>query len=119
MIGQANAVRVLTGFGRFGTTIGISVKKVRFGVSNFEYIQWHELKRFLLECSLPPLSALLENDRIRETDSLVICIQLHSPVGPFFPQHPSAYYVPRDLLDGLEASLDNASTHATAPPVRH
>ncbi|KAF4601950.1 hypothetical protein EYR40_005151 [Pleurotus pulmonarius] len=76
---------------------------------------WHNDWNFrqeseVWECSLPPLSALLENDRIRETDSLVICIQLHSPVGPFFPQHPSAYYVPRDLLDGLEASLDNANT---------
>ena len=30
-------------------------------------------------------------------------------MGPFFPQHPSAYYVPRDLLEGLEASLDNSS----------
>lgn len=39
----------------------------------------------------------------------MICVQIHSPVGPFFPQQPSAAYVPRDLLDGLEASLDNAS----------
>jgi hypothetical protein len=39
----------------------------------------------------------------------VICIQIHTPTGPFFPQHPSAYYVPRDLLEGLEASLDNSS----------
>ncbi|KAI0082392.1 hypothetical protein K474DRAFT_510158 [Panus rudis PR-1116 ss-1] len=62
------------------------------------------------ECPLPPLSVLLENPRIRETDSFVICIQIHSPVGPFFPQQPSAVYVPRDLLDGLEASLDNSNT---------
>ncbi|PCH41190.1 hypothetical protein WOLCODRAFT_100015 [Wolfiporia cocos MD-104 SS10] len=62
------------------------------------------------ECPLPPLSSLLENPRIRETDSFVICVQMHSPVGPFFPQQPAAYYVPRDLLDGLEASLDNPNT---------
>ncbi|TCD69884.1 hypothetical protein EIP91_005961 [Steccherinum ochraceum] len=62
------------------------------------------------ECPLPPLSTLLENPRIKETDSFVICVQVHSPVGPFFPQQPSAAYVPRDLLDGLEASLDNANT---------
>ncbi|ESK94480.1 hypothetical protein Moror_8138 [Moniliophthora roreri MCA 2997] len=62
-------------------------------------------------CSLPPLSVLLENNsRIRETDSLVICVQIHCPLGPFFPSHPSAYYVPKDLLDGLEASLDNPNT---------
>ncbi|KAH9943286.1 uncharacterized protein BXZ73DRAFT_87645 [Epithele typhae] len=63
------------------------------------------------ECPLPPLSTLLENPRIQETDSFVICVQIHSPVGPFYPQQPSAYYVPRDLLDGLEASLDNASKY--------
>ncbi|KAI0720293.1 hypothetical protein C8T65DRAFT_705891 [Cerioporus squamosus] len=62
------------------------------------------------ECPLPPLSVLLENPRIKETDSIVICVQMHSPVGPFFPQQPSAYYVPRDLLEGLEASLDNPNT---------
>ncbi|KAK7470403.1 hypothetical protein VKT23_001830 [Stygiomarasmius scandens] len=61
-------------------------------------------------CSLPSLSSLLENPRIRETDSLVICVQIHCPIGPFFPSQPSAYYVPRDLLDGLEASLDNPNT---------
>ena len=61
------------------------------------------------ECALPSLSSLLENPRIRQTDSFVICIQIHTPTGPFFPQHPSAYYVPRDLLEGLEASLDNSS----------
>ncbi|EMD40932.1 hypothetical protein CERSUDRAFT_80584 [Gelatoporia subvermispora B] len=62
------------------------------------------------ECPLPSLSSLLENPRIKETDSFVICVQIHSPVGPFYPQQPSAYYVPRDLLEGLEASLDNPNT---------
>ncbi|CDO76563.1 hypothetical protein BN946_scf184982.g22 [Trametes cinnabarina] len=62
------------------------------------------------DCVLPPLSELLENPRIKETDSFVICVQMHSPVGPFYPQQPSAYYVPRDLLEGLEASLDNPNT---------
>ncbi|KAI0750970.1 hypothetical protein C8Q80DRAFT_1217862 [Daedaleopsis nitida] len=62
------------------------------------------------ECPIPPLSMLLENPRVKETDSFVICVQMHSPVGPFFPQQPSAYYVPRDLLEGLEASLDNPNT---------
>ncbi|KAF9054971.1 hypothetical protein BDZ89DRAFT_1055595 [Hymenopellis radicata] len=61
-------------------------------------------------CPLPLLSTLLENSRIQETDSLVISVQIHCPLGPFFPSHPSAYYVPRDLLDGLEASLDNPNT---------
>ena len=63
----------------------------------------------ILECPLPPLSDLLENARIRETDSLVICVQIHCPYGPSFPQQPSVYSVPRDLLEGLEASLDNPS----------
>ncbi|KAI0307093.1 hypothetical protein B0F90DRAFT_1807787 [Multifurca ochricompacta] len=62
------------------------------------------------QCVLPSLSSLLENPRIGQTDSFVICIQIHTPMGPFFPQHPSAYYVPRDLLEGLEASLDNSNT---------
>jgi len=61
------------------------------------------------DCVLPSLSSLLENPRIRQTDSFVICLQIHTPIGPFFPQHPSAYYVPRDLLDGLESCLDNSS----------
>ncbi len=65
------------------------------------------------ECPLPPLSVLLENPRIKETDSFVICVQMHSPVGPFYPQQPSAYYVPRDLLEGLEASLDNPSVYTS------
>ncbi|KII94908.1 hypothetical protein PLICRDRAFT_128240, partial [Plicaturopsis crispa FD-325 SS-3] len=62
------------------------------------------------ECPLPPLSTLLNNPRIRDTDSFVVCVQIHCPVGPFYPQQPSAYFVPRDLLDGLEASLDNSNT---------
>ncbi|KAH9965859.1 hypothetical protein BC827DRAFT_1180462 [Russula dissimulans] len=62
------------------------------------------------QCALPSLSLLLENPRIFQTDSFVICIQIHTPTGPFFPQHPSACYVPRDLLEGLEASLDNSNT---------
>ncbi|VDC06191.1 unnamed protein product [Peniophora sp. CBMAI 1063] len=62
------------------------------------------------QCPLPPLSSLLENPRIQKTDSFVICVQIHSPVGPFFPTHPAAYYVPKDLLEGLESSLDNANT---------
>jgi hypothetical protein len=62
------------------------------------------------DCTLPPISALLENPRIRETDAFTICLQIHCPLGPFFPQQPTAYYVPRDLLEGLEASLDNPNT---------
>jgi hypothetical protein len=60
-------------------------------------------------CPLPPISTLLDNPRIRETDSFVICVQIHCPFGPYIPQQPSVFYVPRDLLEGLEASLDNAS----------
>lgn len=44
---------------------------------------------------------------------MVICVQIHCPTGPFVPQQPSVYYVPRDLLDGLEASLDNPSEDNT------
>ncbi|KAF9653435.1 hypothetical protein BDM02DRAFT_3125838 [Thelephora ganbajun] len=62
------------------------------------------------ECPLPPLSELLKNSKIKETDSFVICVQIHSPIGPFYPQQPSVAYVPRNLLDGLEASLDNSNT---------
>ncbi|KAJ3568828.1 hypothetical protein NP233_g5455 [Leucocoprinus birnbaumii] len=62
------------------------------------------------ECPLPSLSELLQNSRIRETDSFVICVQIHSPAGPSIPEQPSVAYVPRDLLDGLEASLDNSNT---------
>ncbi|KAF7332287.1 BTB domain-containing protein [Mycena kentingensis (nom. inval.)] len=64
----------------------------------------------VFDCSLPPISALLENPRIREMDAFTICVQIHCPLGPFFPQQPTAYYVPRDLLEGLEASLDNPNT---------
>ncbi|KAJ3799207.1 hypothetical protein GGU11DRAFT_679953 [Lentinula aff. detonsa] len=62
------------------------------------------------ECALPSLSALLENPRIGDTDSFVICVQIHCPVGPSLPAQPAVYYVPKDLLDGLEASLDNSNT---------
>ncbi|KAJ4479314.1 hypothetical protein J3R30DRAFT_3477488 [Lentinula aciculospora] len=62
------------------------------------------------ECALPSLSTLLENSRISDTDSFVICVQIHCPVGPSLPAQPSVYYVPKDLLDGLEASLDNPNT---------
>ncbi|KZO96303.1 hypothetical protein CALVIDRAFT_564170 [Calocera viscosa TUFC12733] len=62
------------------------------------------------ECPLPPLSTLLENQNIALSDSFIICMQIHSPVGPFVPQLPSAHYIPRNLLDGFEASLDNAHT---------
>ncbi|KZT57118.1 hypothetical protein CALCODRAFT_470196 [Calocera cornea HHB12733] len=62
------------------------------------------------ECPLPPLSMLLENQNVGLSDSFIICVQIHSPVGPFVPQLPSAHYIPRDLLDGFEASLDNAHT---------
>ncbi|KAG8884903.1 hypothetical protein FRB98_002101 [Tulasnella sp. 332] len=61
------------------------------------------------ECQLPPLSTMLSHPRIAAQDSLVLCIQIHSPVG-FYPQFPHAYYVPRDLLSGLEDSLDNPHT---------
>ncbi|KAG5648859.1 hypothetical protein DXG03_000208 [Asterophora parasitica] len=62
------------------------------------------------ECPLPPLSALLDNSRIRDTDSFVISVQIHCPSGPSYPQQPSVYPVPRDLLEGLAESLDNANT---------
>ena len=63
----------------------------------------------ITECPLPPFAELLKNSKIRETDSFVICAQIHTPVGPFYPQQPSVAYVPQNLLDGLEASLDNSS----------
>ncbi|KDN36028.1 hypothetical protein RSAG8_11114, partial [Rhizoctonia solani AG-8 WAC10335] len=62
------------------------------------------------ECPLPSLSTLLEHPRIAATNSFVLCIQIHTPVGPQIPQQPSIYYVPKDLLEGIEASLDNANT---------
>ncbi|KAG9122673.1 hypothetical protein FRC07_000854 [Ceratobasidium sp. 392] len=62
------------------------------------------------ECSLPPLSTILEHPRVAATNSFVLCIQIHTPVGPQIPQQPSIYYVPKDLLEGIEASLDNANT---------
>ncbi|KNZ77169.1 hypothetical protein J132_06164 [Termitomyces sp. J132] len=77
-----------------------------FWQSNWVFRHEHEV----WECPLPPLSVLLENARIRETDSFVICVQIHCPSGPFDPQQPAVHCVPRDLLDGLEASLDNSNT---------
>lgn len=62
------------------------------------------------ECPLPTLSSLLENVKIAATDSLVLCVQIHSPTGPFIPQQPQSYYVPRELLEGLESLLDDANT---------
>ncbi|CAE6436993.1 unnamed protein product [Rhizoctonia solani] len=62
------------------------------------------------ECPLPSLSTLLEHPRIAATNSFILCIQIHTPVGPQIPQQPSIYYVPKDLLEGIEASLDNANT---------
>ena len=40
-------------------------------------------------------------------------------MGPFYPQQPSAAYVPKELLDGLEALLDNASTSNRGFPHKH
>ncbi|KAH8830411.1 hypothetical protein DL96DRAFT_1592760 [Flagelloscypha sp. PMI_526] len=62
------------------------------------------------ECPLPSVSSLLENERIRQGDSFVLCIQINSPIGPLYPQHPHFSYVNKDLLDGIEASLDNPNT---------
>ena len=87
---------------------GSSEKIAKFGVSVCSEQSLTLPNRFT-ECPLPSLSKLLENSRIKETDSFVLCVQIHSPVGPFFPQQPSAAYVPKELLDGLEALLDNAS----------
>lgn len=110
MIGLANEELAPSGLGNIGRTVGSFVKKAKCGVSalRIQSFVWPTLTQ-IAECPLPSLSTLLENQRIKETDSFVICVQMHSPVGPFFPQQPSAYYVPRDLLEGLEASLDNAS----------
>ena len=88
--------------------IGFSGKRVKFGVKTCLGLYGQRLI-CLLECPLPFLSELLQNPRIQETDSFVICVQIHSPVGPYIPEQPSVAYVPRDLLDGLEASLDNPS----------
>ncbi|KAG6880167.1 hypothetical protein C0992_004619 [Termitomyces sp. T32_za158] len=35
---------------------------------------------------------------------------IHCPSGPSYPQQPAVHTVPKDLLDGLEASLDNSNT---------
>lgn len=63
---------------------------------------------FSIECPLPSISTLLENPGISSSDTFVLCIQIHTPLGPHFPQHPSAYYVPKALLEGIENSLDNS-----------
>ncbi|GJJ07522.1 hypothetical protein Clacol_001724 [Clathrus columnatus] len=95
----------------------ISDKGIEPGGAHLNWVweHWQQNWKFcqgseVWECSLPPLSTLLAHPRINETDSFILCVQIHSPVGPQFPQHPSAYYVPKDLLDGLEASLDNPHT---------
>jgi hypothetical protein len=62
------------------------------------------------ECALPSLSSLFENHKITATDSFILCVQIHSPTGPFIPQQPQSYYVPRELLEGLESLLDSANT---------
>ncbi|KAG6903428.1 hypothetical protein C0995_005451 [Termitomyces sp. Mi166 len=77
-----------------------------FWQSNWVFRHEHEV----WECPLPSLSVLLEHARIRETDSFVICVQIHCPSGPYYPQQPAVHSVPKDLLDGLEASLDNPNT---------
>ena len=90
--------------------IGRSGRKAKFGVRDLIHMYpSYRPDPPIVECPLPPLSELLKNPKIKETDSFVICVQIHSPVGPFYPQQPSVAYVPRDLLDGLEASLDNSS----------
>ncbi|KAJ3966775.1 hypothetical protein EV361DRAFT_933649 [Lentinula raphanica] len=58
------------------------------------------------ECAHPSLSTLLEDPRINDPDSFVMCVQIHCPVGPSLAAQPAVYYVPKDLLDGLEASHD-------------
>lgn len=105
----AREAHALTGSGSFGRVIGSFVVKVRSGVSKYSLHIHPCLIGCSPECQLPSISSLLENSRIRETNSMVICVQIHCPAGPSIPQQPSVYYVPRDLLDGLEASLDNAS----------
>ncbi|KAF5321587.1 hypothetical protein D9619_000469 [Psilocybe cf. subviscida] len=85
-----------------------------WGKKNFLHILSERSNIYALflstECPLPSLSSLLEHPRIQEADSFVLCVQIHSPVGPSIPQQPSVYYVPRDLLDGIESSLDNPNT---------
>jgi hypothetical protein len=61
-------------------------------------------------CTLPTLTELSEIPSIATCDAFVLCLQIYSPIGPMFPHHPVARYVPRELLEGLEASLDNANT---------
>ena len=112
MIELENEEPVLNGFGSSGRMIGSFGEKVKSGVSSAQLYHVFLLKQVFLECPLPSLSSLLENPRIRDTDSLVISIQIHWPVGPSIPQQPSVYYVPKDLLEGLEASLDNPSKYS-------
>jgi hypothetical protein len=98
------------GLGILAEWLGISKRQWSLGcVYSRDLISIFLLILLLIECPLSSLTSLLENPRIRDTDSLVICIQIHCPVGPSIPQQPSVCYVPKDLLDGLEASLDNPS----------
>ncbi|KAJ3817060.1 hypothetical protein F5880DRAFT_1632324 [Lentinula raphanica] len=87
---QGKEVRVLIGRLRFDM-IGCLDRMVKFGGA---------------ECALPSLSTLLEDPTINDPDSFVICVQIHCPVGPTLAAQPAVYYVPKDLLDGLEASHD-------------
>lgn len=112
---QESVGLALTGLGNFGRTIGPSGKTAKCGVRVRSPLAICVLMFSHVDCPLPPLSVLLENPRIRDTDSFVICVQIHCPVGPFFPHQPSASYVPKDLLDGLEALLDNASKQQPTP----
>lgn len=51
------------------------------------------------ECTMPSLSSLLENPRISATDSFVICIQIHSPVGPHVsPDSHESYHLTNSRL---------------------
>ncbi|SRR5260221_1909698 len=98
----------VNGYGRHGIN-SLSVTTVKYGVSPL--LGMPECQPTLrAECALPSLSSLLENPRINPSDTFVLCIQIYTPVGPQFPQHPSAFYVPRDLLQGIEDSLDNPRT---------
>ncbi|KAJ7811130.1 hypothetical protein B0H14DRAFT_2860705, partial [Mycena olivaceomarginata] len=80
---------------------------------------WRESE--VWDCSLPSLSALLENPRIRDSGLLHYVVQIHCPVGTDFHQQPMAYYVPRDLLEDtgdvrfvcLERMPPDAETPAT------
>lgn len=112
---QGNAERAPSGPGNFGRVSGLFAKIAKCGVRDILLRILCALMYCGPECPLPPLSVLLENPRINDTDSFVICVQMHCPVGPFYPHQPSASFVPKDLLDGLEALLDNASESYCAP----